>query len=68
MKKTKKNYQQSGGITDKIDANAGSGTFNQGSSQDPEYLNGVPVSDEEKKTGHSPFPGRKKAKNLKDGK
>lgn len=68
MKKSKKIDDQSGGITDKKDVNAGSGAFNQGSSQDPEYLNGVPVSDEEKKTGHSPYPTRKKGRNLKEGK
>jgi hypothetical protein len=68
LKKTKKINQQSGGITDKKDVNAGSGAFNQGSSQDPEYLKGIPVSDEEKRTGHAPFPTRKKGENLKKGK
>jgi hypothetical protein len=53
MKKSKsKKKDQSGGITHKRDMNAGSGAFNQGSQQDPEYDKGTDVSDEEKKTGH----------------
>lgn len=43
-----------GGVTDKLDKNAGSGAFNQGSEQDPAYNDGTKVSDEEKKTGHLP--------------
>jgi hypothetical protein len=34
-----KNDQQHGGITDKQDKNAGSGAFNQGAAQDPDYNN-----------------------------
>jgi hypothetical protein len=53
-KQNKKDNKQAGGITDKKDINAGSGAFNQGSMQDPNYNDGTKVSDEEKKTGHSP--------------
>ena len=53
-KKGKKDSQK-GGITDKKDMNAGSGAFNQGSEQDPDYDMGVKVSDEEKKKGHRPL-------------
>jgi hypothetical protein len=60
MGKKKDDNKQPGGITDKKDMNAGSGAFNQGSEQDPEYNKGTPVSDEEKKTGHLPSPLRKK--------
>jgi hypothetical protein len=61
-KKDNKNSgnNQAGGITDKKDANAGSGAFNQGSEQDPDYNKGTKVSDEEKQTGHLPVPGKKK--------
>ena len=52
----KDSNKQGGGITDKKDANAGSGAFNQGSEQDPSYNDGVDISDEEKKTGHTPSP------------
>jgi hypothetical protein len=45
---------QAGGITHKHDMNAGSGAFNQGSEQDPDYDKGTKVSDEEKRTGHLP--------------
>ena len=41
-KKTGKQHKQFGGITDKRDNNAGSGAFNQGSQQDPDYKDGVP--------------------------
>lgn len=34
-----KNEPQHGGVTDKQDKNAGSGAFNQGTAQDPEYNN-----------------------------
>ena len=51
----KKNPQdQAGGITHKKDKNAGSGAFNQGAEQDPDYDKGTKVSDYEKLTGHSP--------------
>ncbi len=53
-KQNEKNTDQAGGITDKKDINAGSGAFNQGSEQDPEYNKGTKVSDEEKKTGNPP--------------
>jgi hypothetical protein len=46
--------QEQGGVTDKLDKNAGSGAFNQGSEQDPDYNDGTKVSDDEKKTGHLP--------------
>ncbi len=45
---------QAGGITHKRDMNAGSGAFNQGAEQDPDYDKGTKVSDEEKLTGHRP--------------
>jgi hypothetical protein len=48
----KKNDKQSGGITHKKDLNAGSGAFNQGSEQDPDYDKGTKVSDKEKRTGN----------------
>ena len=54
----KKDNTQAGGITDKKDINAGSGAFNQGSEQDPNYNDGTKVSDEEKQTGHTPSPGK----------
>jgi hypothetical protein len=56
----KKDNTQAGGITDKKDINAGSGAFNQGSEQDPNYNDGTKVSDEEKQTGHTPSPGKAK--------
>jgi len=62
----KKNKDMAGGITHKKDINAGSGAFNQGSQQDPNYNDGTKVSDEEKRTGHRPAPGKKK-ENPKDG-
>ena len=62
----KKDNKQAGGITDKKDINAGSGAFNQGSEQDPGYNDGTKVSDEEKRTGHTPARGKKK-ENPKDG-
>ena len=62
----KKNKDMAGGITHKKDINAGSGAFNQGSEQDPDYNDGTKVSDEEKRTGHTPAPGKKK-ENPKDG-
>jgi len=67
MNKKQTDNKQSGGITDKKDYNAGSGAFNQGSEQDPEYNKGIDITDEEKKTGHAPSPLRKdKKKNGKD--
>ena len=51
-KQNHKDNKQAGGITHKKDVNAGSGAFNQGSEQDPDYNDGTKVSDEEKKTGH----------------
>ncbi len=43
MKKniTENSSKQRAGITDKKDKNAGSGSFNQGSEQDPNYNDGV---------------------------
>ena len=69
MKKNnkKKDKEQSGGITHKQDRNAGSGAFNQGSEQDPDYDEGTKVSDEEKRTGHSPSNLGKQRENPKDG-
>jgi hypothetical protein len=46
------------GTTHKKQPNAGSGGFNQGSEQDPDYDKGTKVSDEEKLTGHQPSPGK----------
>lgn len=67
MKNNKtKNSHQAGGITDKKDINAGSGAFNQGSEQDPDYNKGTKVSDEEKETGHAATPGKAK-EDPKDG-
>ena len=65
-KKDKENNNQAGGITHKKDMNAGSGGFNQGSEQDPDFDKGTKVSDEEKRTGETPFPGKSK-ENPKDG-
>ena len=56
---SKKN-DQAVGITDKKDLNAGSGAFNQGTEQDPDYNKGTKVSDDEKLTGHIPSPEKKK--------
>jgi hypothetical protein len=42
MKKSKdEGKDQAGGITHKKDLNAGSGAFNQGAEQDPDYNDGV---------------------------
>ncbi len=65
-KDSTKNTGQAGGITDKKDINAGSGAFNQGTEQDPNYNDGTKVSDEEKETGQPPFPIKKK-EDPKDG-
>ena len=54
----KRNDQK--GATSIKDANAGSGAFNQGVEQDPNYDDGTKVSDEEKSTGHTPSPGKEK--------
>jgi hypothetical protein len=51
--------KQHGGITHKKDMNAGSGAFNQGAEQDPDYDKGTKVSDEEKLTGHKHSQGGK---------
>ncbi len=40
-KSGKKEDKQSGGITDKHDKNAGSGGFNRGAEEDPNYNDGV---------------------------
>jgi hypothetical protein len=58
----KKKADLQGGVTDKKETNAGSGAFNQGSEQDPDYNKGTNVSDEEKRTGHNPDPGAEKTK------
>ncbi|MBC7874317.1 MAG: hypothetical protein H7Y01_09995 [Ferruginibacter sp.] len=58
---------QAGGITDKKEINAGSGAFNQGSEQDPDYNDGTKVSDEEKETGHTPSNLGKEKEDPKDG-
>jgi hypothetical protein len=50
--------KQHGGVTDKIDKNAGSGAFNEGAEQDPNYNKATKVSDREKESGHLPFPGK----------
>jgi hypothetical protein len=41
MKKNKNKPAGTGGVTHKKDLNAGSGSFNQGSEQDPHYNEGV---------------------------
>ena len=51
----------------KNDANAGGAGFNRGSAQDPEFDKGVPVSDEEKKTGHSQPRGAEKNEKSPNG-
>jgi hypothetical protein len=61
----KKDNTQAGGITEKKDINAGSGAFNQGSEQDPNYNDGTKVSDEEKQTGHRPSPGKERENSRK---
>ena len=61
----KKDNTQAGGITDKKDINAGSGAFNQGSEQDPNYNDGTKVSDEEKQTGHTPSSGKARENSRK---
>ena len=53
--------------THKHDKNAGSGAFNQGSEQDPDYDDATKVSDEEKETGHLPSNLGKQKENPKDG-
>ncbi len=60
MNSDKSTKNQAGGVTHKKDVNAGSAAFNQGSVQDPDYDDGTEVSDEEKKTGHTPSPGKSK--------
>jgi hypothetical protein len=56
MEKDKRD--QAGGVTHKRDMNAGSGAFNQGAEQDPDYDKGTKVSDEEKLTGRSDDKGK----------
>lgn len=65
-KKDDKQNNQAGGVTHKKDMNAGSGAFNQGSEQDPNYDEGTPVSDKEKKKKDVPVADKKK-ENPKDG-
>lgn len=64
MEKRKKDKlsKQVGSNTNNKDINAGSGGFNQGSEQDLDYNDGTKLSDEEKKTGHTPSPGKAKEK------
>lgn len=57
-KKGNTGNKQHGGVTDKKDKNAGSGAFNEGAEQDPNYNKATKVSDREKETGHLPFPGK----------
>ena len=59
-KQNNKNNDTSGGNEDRHAKNAGSSGFNQGSEQDPDYDKGITISDEEKKTGHTPSPLRKR--------
>ena len=66
MNKKKSNNNQAS-ATDKKDSNAGSGAFNQGVEQDPDFNDGTKVSDEEKRTGHSPSPGKKKVQSKERG-
>lgn len=65
--KYQKDNDQSGGITDKKDSNAGSGAFNQGSEQDPNYNKGTKISDEEKRTGEPPSSLGHQAADPQDG-
>lgn len=58
MNNDKSNKEYSNKVTHKKEPNAGSGGFNQGSEQDPDYDKGTKVSDEEKLTGHQPSPGK----------
>jgi hypothetical protein len=60
-KQKDKSNKQAGGFTHKKDMNAGSGAFNQGSEQDPDYNNGV-ADDPDK-----PRRVIKKKENPKDG-
>ena len=55
-----KENSQAGRMQIKRDKNAGSGAFNQGSDQDPDHGDGVKISDEEKKAGTQPSPGKGK--------
>ena len=65
-KKNKRQNDQAGGITHKHDKNAGSGAFNQGAEQDPDYDKGTDVSDDEKRTGHLPVNLGKQRDDLAD--
>jgi hypothetical protein len=63
----KGNNNKAADTTEKKESNAGSGAFNQGAEQESINTGGIKVSDEEKRTGHTPFPRRKKKnENLKD--
>ena len=59
-KKNANSNNNRSGVSEKEDSNAGSSAFNQGIEQDPSFNDGTKVSDEEKRTGHSPSPGKKK--------
>ncbi|PZR26092.1 MAG: hypothetical protein DI535_15550 [Citrobacter freundii] len=58
MNNDKSNKEYSNKVTQQKEPNAGSGGFNQGSEQDPDFDKGTKVSDEEKLTGHQPSPGK----------
>lgn len=58
MNNSKSGKGQASDIMPKKEPNAGSGGFNQGSEQDPDFDKGTKVSDEEKLTGHQPSPGK----------
>lgn len=62
-KTSKKERPDGSGIPHKKkDVNEGGAGFNQGSAQDPDYDKGTRVSDEEKRTGHTPSPGKAREK------
>jgi hypothetical protein len=46
-----RNNRQSGGVTHKHDKNAGSGGFNQGSEQDPDYDKGIDAKEKDLRDG-----------------
>ena len=62
----KNRNDKASGKTDKEVPNAGSGAFNQGVEQDPNYDKGTKVSDEEKLTGHTPSTDKKKEKRVEE--
>jgi hypothetical protein len=43
-------------IPENANKNVGSAGFNEGADGDPDYDEGTPLTDEEKKTGHAVFP------------